>query len=136
MTVEPLPHEAQEALTEAERIRAETEVAEARGRVEAVSPIAAEATAREEAGNIRLDAGRRVGAVERDAADRIQTALDEQRRTLAEERQRAEEQAEQLRRETDATVQAESVAGGVGVVVSTAARNSSGCSCVSRPSLR
>ncbi len=129
MTVEPLPHEAQEALTEAERIRAqaETEVAEAGGRAEAA--VAAEATAREEAGNIRLDVARRVGAVERDAADRIQTVLDEQRRTLAEERQRAEEHAEQLRRETDATVQAaqaESVTGGVGVVVSTAARNSSG----------
>jgi len=44
-----------------------------------------EATAREEAENIRLDAERRVDAAERDAAERIQTVLDEQHRTLAEE---------------------------------------------------
>jgi colicin import membrane protein len=97
---------AQEALIEAERIRAEadTEVTEARGLAE--SAVAAEATAREENENIRLDAEKRVDAAERDATERIQTALDEQARTLAEERQRAEEQAEHLRRETAATVAA------------------------------
>jgi len=82
--------------------RAARRVAEARNLAEAA--VTAEATAREEAENTRIDAERRVDAAEADAAERIQTVLDEQRRALAEERQRAEEQADQLRKETATTV--------------------------------
>ena len=94
------------ALTEAERIRADadTQVAEARDLAEAATN--AEATAREEAGTARVDAQRRVEAAEAAAAQRIQAALDEQARTLATERHRAEEQADHLRKETAATVAA------------------------------
>jgi len=68
--------------------------------------VAAEATARQDAENIRRDADQRIATAEADATDRIQTALDEQARTLAKERQRATEQAERLRRETATTVAA------------------------------